>query len=65
MVAFVTLYEAYMGIEPHFNLRNYSCPATIGLGRGDSGFGQYIHLCPTGTGVDPNFCLLMFDHSVG
>ena len=23
MVAFVTLCEAYMGIEPHFNLWNY------------------------------------------
>jgi hypothetical protein len=25
MAAFVTLCEAYMGIEPHFNLWNYFC----------------------------------------
>jgi hypothetical protein len=48
MAAFVSLCEANMGTEPHFNLWNYilSHLATIGLERGNGDLGQYGHLCP-------------------
>jgi hypothetical protein len=48
MATFVTLCEAYMGIEPHFNLWNYFFPrlATAGLSRGSSDVGQCGHQCP-------------------
>jgi hypothetical protein len=34
MVAFMTLCEAYMGIEPHFNLWNYFFHACLWKGLG-------------------------------
>jgi hypothetical protein len=41
IAAIVALCEAYMGIEPHFNLWNYFFPrpATAGLERGSDGVG--------------------------
>jgi hypothetical protein len=48
MAAFVTLCEAYMGIEPPLQSVELllSCLATIGLRRGNGDFGQCGHLCP-------------------
>jgi hypothetical protein len=40
MAAFVTLCEAYMGIEPHFNLWNYFFHARLQQGSG----AEMLHL---------------------
>jgi hypothetical protein len=66
MAAFVTLCEAYMGIEPHFNLYNYffcarlqqgSCMKTMALGN--------VHIfVRSGPRIDPYFHLPMSDPPV-
>jgi hypothetical protein len=67
MAAFVTLCEAYMGIEPHFDLWNYffrvwlqqgSNVETVALGSVDI-------LVQSGLGVDPYFHLPMSDPPIG
>jgi hypothetical protein len=61
MAAFVTLCEAYMGIEPHFNLWNYFFHARLQQGSG----AEMLHLgnvdifVRSGPGIDPYFRLLM------
>jgi hypothetical protein len=67
IVAFVTLCEAYMGIEPHFNLWNYlfhirlwSNSDTAAMVWGCAEI--YVHTRP---GIDPYFCLSVSNPSVG
>jgi hypothetical protein len=67
MAAFVTLCEAYMGIEPHFNLWNYFFCTQLQSGSGAettalSNVDIFVRSRP---GVDPYFCLPMFDHLIG
>jgi hypothetical protein len=47
MADFVTMCEAYMGIEPPLQFVELllSCLATAGPGRGNGGLGQCGHLC--------------------
>jgi hypothetical protein len=63
MVAFVTLCEAYMGIEPHSNLWNYFFRARLQSSSDTEavvlgGVDIYVR---SGPRVDPYFCLLMSD----
>jgi hypothetical protein len=63
MVAFVTLCEAYMGNEPHFNLWNYFFHASLqqGLGTEIVALGNVGIFVRSGRGVDPYFQLPTFD----
>jgi hypothetical protein len=67
MAAFVTLCEAYMGIEPHLNIWNNFFRALLQQGSGT----ETTTLCNvdifvrSGPGVDPYFRLPMSDPSVG
>jgi hypothetical protein len=60
MAAFVTLYEAYMGIEPHFNLWNYFFHVWLEQGSSTEvvAFGSVDIFAWFGCGVDPYFHLL-------
>jgi hypothetical protein len=65
MAAFVTLFEAYMGIEPHFNLWNYFFHTRL---RQDSGMkavalGSVDIFVRSGRGVDPYFHLPIWNHN--
>jgi hypothetical protein len=67
MTAFVTLCEAYMGIEPHFNMWNYFFHARLQQGSGMEtaaldNVDIFIRFGPT---VDPYFRLLMSNTPVG
>jgi hypothetical protein len=61
MAAFVTLCEAYMGIEPHFNLWNYFFHVQLQQGSGAevAPLGSADIFIRSGRGVDPYFHLLM------
>jgi hypothetical protein len=59
IATFVALCEAYMGIEPHFNLWNYFFRVWL---RPDSDVEAAVWGCRdlyvhTGQGIDPYFCL--------
>jgi hypothetical protein len=67
IVAFVTLCEAYMSIDPHFNLWNYFFCAQLQQGSGAEaailgGVDIYVR---SGHGVDPYFQLPVFGPSDG
>jgi hypothetical protein len=66
MAVFVTLCEAYMGIEPHFNLWNYFFCARLqqGLGMKMAALGNVDIFIRSGPRVDPYFHLPMSDPSV-
>jgi hypothetical protein len=57
MVAFMTLCEAYIGVEPHFNLRSYFFQAQLrqGLDAGAVALGNVDILVCFGPEVDPYF----------
>jgi hypothetical protein len=55
--SFATLCEAYMGIEPHFDLWNYFFCTRL--------WGSVDILVRSGPGVDPYFCFSMSDPLVG
>jgi hypothetical protein len=59
MVTFVNLCEAYMAIEPHFNLWNYFCYARLwqGLGAKAEILGGADIFVRSGLKVDPHFHL--------
>jgi hypothetical protein len=61
MVAFVTLCEAYMGIEPHFNLWNnfFRVQLQQGSGAEVAPLGSVDIFVRSGHGVDPYFHLPM------
>jgi hypothetical protein len=61
MAAFVTLCEAYMVIEPHFNLWNYFFRARLQQGSSMemAALGSVDIFVRSGRGVDPYFHLLM------
>jgi hypothetical protein len=67
MAAFMTLCEAYMGIEPHFNLWNYFFRARLQKGSDEetSAWGTVDNFIRFEPGVDPYFHLLMSDPLVG
>jgi hypothetical protein len=67
IAAFITLYEAYMGIEPHFNLWNYFFRVWLRPDSkyGSDGVGLHQHLCSHWAGVDPYFCLSVSNPTVG
>jgi hypothetical protein len=67
MAAFVTLCEAYMGIEPHFDLWNYFFRAWLQQGSNveTAALGSVDILVQSGLGVDPYFHLPMSDPPVG
>jgi hypothetical protein len=67
ILAFVILCEAYMGIEPHFNLWNYFFRVQL---RTDSDVEAVVWGCADiyvriGLGIDPYFCLLVSNPPVG
>jgi hypothetical protein len=66
MAAFVTLCEAYMGIEPHFDLWNYFFHAWLQQSSDTevAVLGSVDIFLRSGPGVDPYFYLLMFGPSV-
>jgi hypothetical protein len=67
MVAFVTLCEAFIGIEPHFNLWSYFFQDRLrhGSDTGAAALGNVDILVCSGPEVDPNFSILMPDPLVG
>jgi hypothetical protein len=67
MAAFVTLCEAYIGIEPHFNLWNYFFCARLqhGLDVKTMALGNVDILVPSGPEVDPYFSHPMPDPPIG
>jgi hypothetical protein len=67
MVAFVTLCEAFIGIEPHFNIWSYFFWARLrhGSDTGAAALGNVDILVYSGPEVDPNFSILMSDPLVG
>jgi hypothetical protein len=67
MVAFVTLCEDYMGIEPHFNLWNYFFCAQLqqGLSTEMAALGNVDIFFISGCGVDPYFHFLTLGPSDG
>jgi hypothetical protein len=67
IAAFVTLCEAYLGIEPHFDLWNYFYHACLRSGSDVEAamWGSANILVRFGSGVDPYFCLSMSNPSVG
>jgi hypothetical protein len=66
MAAFVTLCEAYMGIEPHFNLWNYFC-AQLQQGSDVKAavLGSVDMFVQSGHDIDPNLPLAMLNPPVG
>jgi hypothetical protein len=67
MVAFVTLCEAYMGVEPHFNLWNYFFRAQLQQGSGAemAALGNEDIFVRSGPGVNPYFHLPLSDPPIG
>jgi hypothetical protein len=67
MTAFVTLCEAYMGIEPHFNLWNYFFRARLQQGSGieKAALGNVDIFVRSVPGVDPYFHLPISEPSIG
>jgi hypothetical protein len=67
IVAFVTLCEAYMSIDPHFNLWNYFFRARLQQGSSAKAaiLGGADIFVKFGHGVDPYFHLPMFGPSDG
>jgi hypothetical protein len=67
MVIVVTLCEAYIGIDPHFNLWSYFFRARLqqGSDAGAAALGNVDILVHSGPEVDPNFFVLMPDPPVG
>jgi hypothetical protein len=67
IVTFVTLCEAYMGIEPHFNLWSYFFYARLqhGLDAEMTALSCVDLLVRFGSETDPYFHLPMFDPPVG
>jgi hypothetical protein len=63
MAAFVTLCEAYMGMEPHFNMWNYIFHARLLQGSGTEAamLGNVDLFIRSRLGVDPYFHLLASD----
>jgi hypothetical protein len=63
IAAFVTLCEAYIGIEPHFNLWNYFFRARLrpGMDVETTVWGSVDIFVWSGSGVDPYFRLPMSD----
>jgi hypothetical protein len=66
MAAFVTMCEAYMVIEPHFNLWNYFFHAQLQQGSGTetTPLGNVDIFVRSRPRVDPHFHLLMSDPPV-
>jgi hypothetical protein len=66
MAAFVTLCNAYMGIEPHFDLWNYSFRARLQQGSDEEAMmlGSEDIFVRSRPGVDPYFLLLRPDNLV-
>jgi hypothetical protein len=64
---FVSLCEAYMGIEPHFDMWNYFFHARLQQGSDTetSALGSVDILVRSGPGVDPYFYLPISDPPVG
>jgi hypothetical protein len=62
----VTLCEAYMGIEPHFNLWNYFFQTWLRQGSNAKVmvWGSVDIFVQSGPGVDPYFYFLMSDPPV-
>jgi hypothetical protein len=67
IAAFVTLCEAYMGIESHIDLWNYFFQAWLPLGSDAklAVWGSMDISVQSGLGVDPYFCLSMSNPPVG
>jgi hypothetical protein len=67
MVAFVTLCETYMGIEPHFDLWNYFFRTRLQHGSNVEAvvLGSVDIFIRSGTRVNSYFRLPMSDHLVG
>jgi hypothetical protein len=67
MAAFVTLCEAYIGIEPHFNPWNYFFRTRLQLGSGleTAALGNVDIFGRSGPGVDPYFQLPRSDPPIG
>jgi hypothetical protein len=67
IAAFVTLYEAFMGIEPHFDLWNYFFCDRLwqGLVAAVAVLGNVDLLIWSRSGVNPYFHLLMSNPPVG
>jgi hypothetical protein len=62
----VALCEAYMGIEPHFDLWNYFIHAWLRQGSDTetTALGSVDFFVQSGSRIDPYFCLPMFDPPV-
>jgi hypothetical protein len=66
MAALMPLCEAYMGIEPHFNLWNYfRAQLQWGSGAKMAALSNVYIFVRSRPGVDPYFCLPMSDPPVG
>jgi hypothetical protein len=67
MVAFVTLCEPCMGVEPHFNLWNYFFRTRLQQGSSAEmvALGNVDIFVRSGIGIDPYFHLSMFDPTNG
>jgi hypothetical protein len=67
ITAFVTLCEAYIRIEPHFDLWNYFFRARLQQGSDAEAvvLGSMDLFARSRSGIDPYFRLLMSDPSVG
>jgi hypothetical protein len=67
MAAFENLCEAYMSIEPHFDLWNYFFCAQLQLGSdAEAAVPSSVDIfVRSGPRVDPYFCLPISDHPVG
>jgi hypothetical protein len=63
IAAFVTMCEAYMGIEPHLDLWNYFFCARLWPGSDAKAmvWGSVDIFVRSGSGIDPYFLFLMFD----
>jgi hypothetical protein len=59
ITTFITLCEAYMGIEPHFNLWNYFFCVQLRSGSNTKAvvWGCAVIYISTWKGIDPYFCL--------
>jgi hypothetical protein len=67
MVAFMTLCESYMGIEPHFDLQNYFFRAQLQQGSDAEAitFGNVDIFVWSRLDVDPHFSNLMLAPPIG
>jgi hypothetical protein len=67
IAVFVTLCEAYMGIEPHFDLWNYFFRAWLWPGSDAEAvvWGSVDIFVRSGSGIDPYFCFPMSDPLIG